>query len=211
MYDAEAKPSCASPSWTLPRRGSASGSMRLCMLRSALQYSTPRISFGEMRIAASSPNKRCAASCRAAAKEPPSVRRSRSAVENSSLSSPSATRLMRAPSAHSLPKQSVSTTPVLSSTSTPPRAKPSADEIAQGSGSSSTRSAPPRSAASARRCFSAMAKSPRWTKLPLMAHTTAVSAPKRSRSCARSQACPRWNGLYSQIIPTVLMKILSKQ
>ena len=67
-----------------------------------------------------------------------------------------------------------------------------------------------RTAASARACVRMTAKSPRWTKLPLMAQTTAVSAPRRRRSSPICQAWPRWNGLYSLMIPAVRIKIISK-
>ena len=71
----------------------------------------------------------------------------------------------------------------------------------QGVGSSSTRSTPPARAASARGCLARMAKSPRWTKFPLMQATTAVSAPRRRRTSWICQAWPRWKGLYSAITP----------
>ena len=45
---------------------------------------------------------------------------------------------------------------------------------------------------------------------PLMAQTTAVSAPRRRRSSPICQAWPRWNGLYSLMIPAVRIKIISK-
>ena len=47
-------------------------------------------------------------------------------------------------------------------------------------------------------------------KLPLMAQTTAVSAPSCARSSPSCQAWPRWNGLYSLMIPAVRIKIISK-
>ena len=64
----------------------------------------------------------------------------------------------------------------------PPWAKRSAGAQAQERGISSTRSAPERTAASARACLGSSAKSPRWTKFPLMAQITGVSSPRRARS-----------------------------
>ena len=77
--------------------------------------------------------------------------------------------------------------------------------MAQGVGSSSTRSAPPERARAARLHLSVRAHSPRWTQWPLMTHTTAVSAPRARRVRAMCQACPRWKGLYSATIPAVAM------
>ena len=81
----------------------------------------------------------------------------------------------------------------------------SAEAMAQGVGSSSTRSAPPERARAARLHLSVRAHSPRWTQWPLMTHTTAVSAPRVRRVRAMCQACPRWKGLYSATIPAVAM------
>ncbi len=86
-----------------------------------------------------------------------------------------------------------------------PRAKDSAEAMAQGVGSSSTRSAPPERARAARLHLSVRAHSPRWTQWPLMTHITAVSAPRVRRVRAMCQACPRWKGLYSATIPAVAM------
>ena len=88
---------------------------------------------------------------------------------------------------------------------TAPRAKASAEAMAQGVGSSSTRSAPPERARAARLHLSVRAHSPRWTQWPLMTHTTAVSAPRVRRVRAMCQACPQWKGLYSATIPAVAM------
>ena len=55
----------------------------------------------------------------------------------------------------------------------------SAEAMAHGVGSSSTRSAPQRTAISPRACLRATAASPRWTKLPLMAHTRGASYCRR--------------------------------
>ena len=77
--------------------------------------------------------------------------------------------------------------------------------MAQGGGSSSTRSAPPERARAARLHLSVRAHSPRWTQWPLMTHITAVSAPRVRRVRAMCQACPRWKGLYSATIPAVAM------
>ena len=189
IWLAEAKPSAAPSLWPTAFRAIASGVIAPLPCSSALQYSTPKISFGSRSTLASSPMSVLAALSRAAAKDKPPASSLRSASGKSARSSVSAARCNLAVSPHSLPKASVPTTPVAARTPTPPRAKPSADEMAHGSGSSRTRSAPPRTAASARACARSMAKSPRWTKSPLIAHTTAVSSPKRRRS---SSICHLW-------------------
>ena len=77
---------------------------------------------------------------------------------------------------------------------TAPSAKPSAEERTHGSGSSTTRSAPLRQAASARAYLENTAASPRWTKSPLMTATTVVSSPSASTILRLSRicrACPR--------------------
>ena len=71
----------------------------------------------------------------AAAKDRPLASSSRSASGKSARSSAFAARCNFAALPHSLPKASVSTTPVAAKMLTPPRAKPSADEMAHGSGS----------------------------------------------------------------------------
>ena len=89
-----------------------------------------------------------------------------------------------------LPKLKCVTTPRLPSSPTAPRANPSADDSAHGSGSSSTRSAPQRAAVSARANFAYTAGLPRCTKSPDMTHTTGQSAPRRARVCSMSRAWP---------------------
>ena len=88
-----------------------------------------------------------------------------------------------------------------------PRAKASAEAMAQGVGSSSTRSAPPARARAERVHLSAMAQSPRWTQWPLMTHTAAPSGPRTSLVRARWKACPRWNGLYSATMPAAAIAV----
>ena len=66
----------------------------------------------------------------------------------------------------------------------------------------STRSAPFRTAISARANLFTAANSPRWVKQPLMAHTT---GPCRC-SCSSIHRCPRWKGSYSQITPKTGMR-----
>ena len=212
MWLAEAKPFAAPPLCPTTFRNIASGAMVLPLCSSALQYSTPRISFGSRSTASSSPMSALAALSLAAAKNRPLASSSRSASGKSARSSAFAARCNFAALPHSLPKASVSTTPVAAKMLTPPRAKPSADEMAHGSGSSRTKSAPPRTAASARACARSMAKSPRWTKSPLIAHTTAhSSSPARRRNSSICHLWPRWKGLYSHIIPNTLMEVLSKR
>ena len=88
---------------------------------------------------------------------------------------------------------------------TPPRAKDSAEDTAHWTGNSTTRSAPHRSAISARAYLLTMAASPRWVKGPLMAQTT--GAPGRAAlAWAMRWACPRWKGSNSAMIP---MQVLS--
>ena len=121
-----------------------------------------------------------------------------------------ACKAVRSP--HSLPKARWDTTPVEVSSSTPPSANRSAEAMAHGVGSSSTRSAPQRTAISARACLCATAASPRWTKLPLMAHTRGASYCRRRPSSIR--AWPRWKGSYSHMIPMAFtmfpLKMLQK-
>ena len=74
MRLAEAKPSAAPPSCPTPLRGSASGISAAACRAMALQYSTPRMSFGCARTAAFSPSSLRAAASRAAAKETPSCK-----------------------------------------------------------------------------------------------------------------------------------------
>ena len=106
-------------------------------------------------------------------------------------------------SPHSLPKQRVFT-PQRESRPTPPSANFSAVAMAQGVGSSATRSAPHRTAISARTNFSAQAGPPRWVKLPLMAHTTGrPDAPARRSSAS----CPRCRGSNSHTTPTASMAV----
>ena len=103
----------------------------------------------------------------------------------------------------------MSTTPAAVRIPTPPRAKGSAEAQAQGVGISSTRSAPPRRAMAARAHLPVRAHSPRWTQWLLMAQTTAQSGPRARRVWAMCQACPRWKGLYSAIMPAMRMDAAS--
>lgn len=64
--------------------------------------------------------------------------------------------------------------------------------------------APPSRAARARVHLSATAQSPRWTKCPLMIHTTA-SAPAARRVSWMWYWCPLWKGLYSAMIAAVFI------
>ena len=185
---AEAKPSSGRPlSWPAPCRGTATAARSFPAAR---RYSTPKLSLGPFRSAASFPTVRAAARCLASAKEIPLSSSARRAFRYSGLSSASAIRHRSFPRPLSLPKEMVSTTPAAFRTATPPRAKPSAEEIHHGSGNSRTRSAPPRRAIPARVHLSVRAHSPRWTQLPDMTQTTGVSPPKRRRVSAMCQAWP---------------------
>ena len=200
-----------SPSWAAPRRGTVSTSGGALRARTALQYSTPRMLLGCSSSAAVSGSvRRPTARWRAAAKLSPRPSSSFKTGGNASDSRAAATRHNAAASPHSLPKASVSTRPVPSSVSTPPRANRSAGDAAQGRGSSSTRSAPLRTAAAARARRRTRAKSPRWTKSPLMAQTTAASSPSRRRTSPSRWTWPICRGLYSAMIPATRRKITSK-
>ena len=193
-----------SPSWLAPSRRMGRGVTVLFSRRRALQYSTARMSLGwESTAAPSVPRMPSSARCRAAAKLTGPESSPRSRREKSPESSASAAFRTASPSPLSLPKIRWVTRPVPVSTSTPPCAKRSAGAAAQESGSSSTRSAPERTAASARACLGSRAKSPRWTKFPLMAQTTAVSAPRSSRTRRSWRRCPPCRGLYSAMIPAM--------
>ena len=171
ISDADAIPPDAAPSCRAPVRGRVTAPIPLP--RRARQYSMPRILFGSLRSAASvSPSSSAAARSRQTANVSPPASRRCSAARKSSPSRHAATRISAAASPHSEPKATCVTTPVRRSSATPPRAKRSADAMAQTVGSSNTTSAPQRSAISARARFSATAGSPRWTKLLLMTHTT---------------------------------------
>ena len=119
------------------------------------RYSTPRLLLGADRQAAP------AASCRAAGKDRPRPRAERSFSGYSGASRAAAAAASGASSPVSLPKESTSTTPVAASRDTAPRAKDSAEAMAQGVGSSTTRSAPRSRARAARSHLSARAHSPR--------------------------------------------------
>ena len=79
MWLAEAKPFAAPPLCPTTFRNIASGAMVLPLCSSALQYSTPRISFGSRSTAASSPMSALAALSLAAAKDRPLASSSRRA------------------------------------------------------------------------------------------------------------------------------------
>ena len=160
---------------------------------------------GSWRQRAASPRRAVAACCRATGKERPSASpwRSTSCQAGEARQSAAACKGGSAPA--SLPKLKVSTTPVAVSRPTPPRAKGSAEDTAQGVGSSSTKSTPCRRARAARVHLSAKAASPRWTQLPLMAQTTAQSAPKAWRTAWMWCRWPLWKGLYSAMMPIVRM------
>ena len=199
--EAETKPSAASPSWAAPRRGMVTASIPAGRKR---RYSTPRLLLGVSRRAAcSGPSRRSAAARRHWAKDcfgPSSWRR---AWENSGLLRHWASAFSGWTSPHSLPKERMSTTPAASRMAIAPLAKPSAEAAAHTVGSSSTRSTPPARAIPVRVHLSVMAHSPRWTQLPLITDTMAVSSEKSRRVSAMCQACPVWKGLYSATIPIV--------
>ena len=194
------------PSWALPSLRMVTGRRGAFCPSRALQYSMPKMLLGDSSRAASSSGSRpVSARCRAAAKltAPGSTSRSRSRKDGAS--SAAATRSRAETSPHSLPNSRCSTTPVAASAWTPPAANPSAEDTAQGRGSSSTRSAPLSTAALARACLRSRAKSPRCTKFPLITQTMAVSGPSAARPASRSRRCPLWSGLYSTIIPAAPM------
>ena len=197
-YEAEAVPPSGAPSWAAPVRSRVAGVMDAPVRRRARRYSTASVLLGlSSRAASASPSRAAAARWRRTAKVAPlsaAVRRSAKA----GLSRQSASRRKADSSPHSLPNSSVST-PVSASSCTPPRANVSAGDMAQTVGSSTTRSAPQRTAISARARLSSAAKLPRWVKLPLMAQITA-SAPM-ARAWDSSRAWPLWRGSNSQIIP----------
>ena len=178
--------------------------------RRARRYSTARALLGRERHSPAlviSSN----ACCRAAGKDIPFPVISRSFSENAACSSPSAAASRGSSAPHSHPKAKWVTTPAAASAAAAPWAKRSAPAAAHGVGSSSTRSTPPTRAISARLCLFTRAKSPRWTKFPLMQATTAVSAPRRRRISAACQAWPRWKGLYSAITPaTATFRLLRR-
>ena len=192
MAEAEYPPaSPAAASWAAPVRETVkiSGSLPLCSR--ARQYSMPSVLLGLDSSAASSAASRAeTARCLAAAKLSPWASAAFRSGGRAGLSSAFAARRMAALSPHSLPKASTSNIPVPVSTSMPPRATPSAELTAHGRGSSSTRSAPLRTAASARACRRTRAKSPRWTKSPLMAQMIAVSPPYCRRTACIRNAWP---------------------
>ena len=155
---------CASgTSWPAPSRGKASALMLLPWVSRAFWYSTPKMQLGfSKRAAASAPTSRAAVRCRRTAKDR-AVSSSRNARENPGESSTSASSLSRGASPSSLPKKRVSTFPRPFAKATPPAAKRSAPAMAQGRGSSSTRSAPLARASLVLAHLSRMAGSPRWT------------------------------------------------
>ena len=79
-------------------------------------------------------------------------------------------------------------------------AKASAGAMAQRVGSSSTRSAPQRTAISARENLLREATPPRWTKLPLSAQTT--GRPVSSAALCSRYSWPRCRGSNSHTTPT---------
>ena len=124
----------------------------------ALQYSTPRISLGRESSSGDTPI-RSKAFCRAAGKEIPRSSSSRSRDENAGWHSARAVSIRFSPWAVSVPKHRVSHS--RSRIRTPPAANPSAEDRLTVTGSSTTRSAPQATAASARRLLSRMAGAPR--------------------------------------------------
>ena len=184
MADADGcSSSRASPSWAAPCRVTVRGRMAEPCRSRLLQYSTPRVLLGLASSAASSGDTSTAAAlCRAVGKLTPRDSSRRRCSVSSSESRAAARRVRAAPSPHSLPKARWVTRPVAIRAWTPPSANRSAEDTAQGRGSSSTRSAPLSTAAFARAWRRTNAKSPRWTKFPLMTQTTAVSGPSRRRT-----------------------------
>ena len=169
--------------------------------RIALQYSTARMSLGRRRHSARPPIW-ARAWALAAGKLRPSFRfHRRYSVKSRRSSSRAVSRISS--SGDSAPKHRA-VAPAFARISTPPAAKPSAEDRHTPTGSSSTRSAPAFSAALARRVLSKIAGEPRWTKFPLIRHTMASSGVSRCRTQESCRPCPRWKGLYSQMIPTIL-------
>ena len=206
-WDAEAVPASGGPSCPAPMRGMVAAFRPFPCRAMARRYSTAKMLLGWASRDASTPDSVPSACCRAAAKVTPSSRLSRSARVKAGLSRPSAAARRAARSPDSEPNSSMSTTPVRASSDTPPSANRSAVAMAHSTGSSSTRSAPHRTAISARAALDTAAKLPRWVKLPLMAHTTA-DAPM-ARAWASRWACPRCRGSNSQMIPTFMAALLS--
>ena len=195
-------PSARAPSWGAPSLGSVKTVSSAPWRRMLLQYSIPSTLLGCPSNAASAVSS-AAAACRAAAKLTPSESLARRQRENSPLSSTCATCISASASPHSLPKAKWVTTPVASRVCTPPSANRSAEDTAQGSPSSITRSAPERTAASARAYLPTRAKSPLCTKSPLITQITPHSGPKRRRTCSIRCTWPLWRGLYSVMIPAI--------
>ena len=171
-----------------------------CWERMALQYSMARMLLGWVTSPPSRPISSSAA-CRAAGKESPLSSWARSRGGNSSLSKAPAVSSRAAESSDSAPKHKLWQKE--DKISTPRAAKPSAEDRAAVTGSSSTRSAPQETAALARRVLSMMAGWPRWTKSPLIRQTMASDSPLRWRMISNCFRWPRWKGLYSQIIPVI--------
>ena len=139
------------PSCALPRRRTARGLIDSSCSQIVLRYSTARMLFGVSSARAPSPQSCSSTRWRAAAKES-----SGSSAIFARMSSTVCGSMRRRASVSRIPRSSLSVpklrvvAPMAARSPTAPRAKPSAEARAQGSGSSNTTSAPPRTAASAR-------------------------------------------------------------
>ena len=173
----------------------------------AARYSTARLSLGPLSTVEDSPAQYCTACCLARAKGRPRSSPSRRPARNRSVSRQAAVCSNGASSPHSLPKASMSATPVSFSRETLPRAKRCAPDAAHGVGSSSTRFTPLSTASRARCHLSHRAGSPRWTKFPLMQQIKVQSSSNFALILSNKIPCPTWKGLYSATMPTFFIII----